>query len=288
MKEIDVKGVVWFLAITFSLTIGLSLILWSRSLTVKDPAVGFALLGMMFLPAVSAFIVRKFITREGFSGAGLKWGNRRPYLLTWAVIPVYFLVIYTLTAIFVSAPDLTLTRFMEQYGLSDTDLPISPAMMLVAVLMASLFLSPIVNFIPSFGEEFGWRGYLLPKLLPLGEVKALLLSGFIWSLWHLPFIILLGFGFGDNSLAGIVLYIIMVTLLGIIIGYFWIVYGSTYLAAFMHGVFNAQAKSIWVMIFPGADPLIGGTGGVIAIAIILIPSIAILKKFSRKTLLNRV
>lgn len=288
MKEIDTKGIAWFITITFTLTIGISLALWSMSLTVQDPTVQFSLLGMMFLPAISALIVRKFITKEGFSDAGMKWGGWRPYLFFWAVIPIYFLAIYTLTAIFVSPPDLTLSKFFMQYGIASTDLPISTSMMIVAVLTASIFVSPIVNFIPSLGEEFGWRGYLLPKLLPLGEVKALLLSGFIWGLWHLPFIILLGFGYGDNSFLGAIFFILMVTLLGVIIGYSCIIYGSSLLAAFMHGVFNAQAKGIWIMIFPDVNPLIGGAGGIIAITIIFIPAILILRKLKRKSLLNQV
>ena len=41
----------------------------------------------------------------------------------------------------------------------------------------------------AFGEEYGWRGYLLPKLLPLGEVKAAVLVGAIWATWHLPILI---------------------------------------------------------------------------------------------------
>jgi membrane protease YdiL (CAAX protease family) len=32
-----------------------------------------------------------------------------------------------------------------------------------------------------FGEEFGWRGYLLPKLMPLGRWKAYVLVGIIWA-----------------------------------------------------------------------------------------------------------
>jgi membrane protease YdiL (CAAX protease family) len=37
------------------------------------------------------------------------------------------------------------------------------------------------------GEELGWRGYLLPRLVPaLGTVGAAIALGAIWALWHLP------------------------------------------------------------------------------------------------------
>lgn len=38
-------------------------------------------------------------------------------------------------------------------------------------------------------EEFGWRGYLLPKLLKLKDAEsASYMIGVIWSIWHWPFL----------------------------------------------------------------------------------------------------
>ena len=37
------------------------------------------------------------------------------------------------------------------------------------------------------GEEFGWRGFILPQLLArFGTLKASLILGVIWATWHLP------------------------------------------------------------------------------------------------------
>lgn len=41
-----------------------------------------------------------------------------------------------------------------------------------------------------FGEEIGWRGYLLPNLLDTHRpLPALLRVGFIWAAWHLPLLL---------------------------------------------------------------------------------------------------
>ena len=42
----------------------------------------------------------------------------------------------------------------------------------------------------AFGEELGWRGYLLPQISAIGRRRALLLSGLLQGIWHLPMLLL--------------------------------------------------------------------------------------------------
>lgn len=50
----------------------------------------------------------------------------------------------------------------------------------VSLVAMNLIMGPL-------GEELGWRGYLLPRLVPsLGWVGAALVVGTIWALWHAP------------------------------------------------------------------------------------------------------
>lgn len=47
-----------------------------------------------------------------------------------------------------------------------------------------------VSIIPAFGEEFGWRGYMLPRLAQqLTARKAVIVHAAIWWVWHLPLLV---------------------------------------------------------------------------------------------------
>jgi CAAX protease family protein len=62
---------------------------------------------------------------------------------------------------------------------------------LTYILVSSIILI-FVNLIPVFGEEYGWRGYLLPKLTKLrGKTNATIILGLIWALYHFPSVYLL-------------------------------------------------------------------------------------------------
>ena len=73
--------------------------------------------------------------------------------------------------------------------------PLSPAAFLALQFAQVLVLAPLLNSVATFGEEFGWRAYLLPKLGPLGWRRALVVHGVVWGVWHWP-VIAMGYNYG--------------------------------------------------------------------------------------------
>jgi membrane protease YdiL (CAAX protease family) len=49
-------------------------------------------------------------------------------------------------------------------------------------------ISALSTLIYCYFEEIGWRGYLHDELGNLKEWKRILITGFLWYLWHLSFI----------------------------------------------------------------------------------------------------
>jgi len=61
------------------------------------------------------------------------------------------------------------------------------SVLVLSQAVTGIFLGPVLNFVTCFGEEWGLRGYLLPKMAKkFSLVKMLLIIGVIWGLWHAP------------------------------------------------------------------------------------------------------
>jgi membrane protease YdiL (CAAX protease family) len=108
-------------------------------------------------------------------------------------------------------------------------------MQTIFIILRGLILSTIL----ALGEEIGWRGYLLPHLLPLGRARALLLSGLLHGIWHLPIMFLTPFyhSSGDRWTVAI-LFLLTLTAAGVFYGYLRLTSESVWPAALAHGAFN--------------------------------------------------
>ena len=205
---IDRKGIAAFLIITFTLTYAIEgALIWSGFRITDQPALygQLAIVGVMWAPAFATVLTIKFITREGFAGTNLRFGSWRPYLKTALVIPAVFVLIYALTWLLgLGNPDWQLTDLSEMAATAGADISQmpQPLAIILGTLAITLVVTPFINSLVAFGEELGWRGYLLPKLMPLGKTKAYLLMGVIWGLWHAP-LVLIGFNYPGYPILGV-------------------------------------------------------------------------------------
>ena len=271
------KGILAFLLITFGITytveFGMIFSGVAFSLLKTPLSAQLTVAAVMWAPALATFITVKFITHEKFSDTGLHFGSWKAYLATWAAMPAFFILTYALTwGLGLASPDWEIRPLWNLVRESGADMSTAPSphWVVVALLGSSLFAAPWINSLFGFGEEWGWRGYLLPRLMPLGKVRAYLLTGIIWGLWHTP-LILVGFGYqGQNPILAAVMFIGMTTTLGIMMNELALHYRSAILAGWIHGVFNSQAYGIWRMVFYDYNPLWGGFTGLIGLTLLVV------------------
>jgi membrane protease YdiL (CAAX protease family) len=137
-----------------------------------------------------------------------------------------------------------------------------------------IVLGPFLGLLVSFGEEYGWRGYLQPALYGLGKVKAVALLGVIWGIWHWP-VIWMGYNFPGNPVLGSLLMVLYCEGLGFFLGYAVLKAKGVWIAAFLHALSNQALSYFAGMVYTPNDMAwsfgIGVPGlGVLALVVLLI------------------
>ncbi len=218
---------------------------------------------MMFSPAISSILTR-LITKEGFKQMLLKpnlKGNAKKYLLIYfGSSTLLFLSGAVYFLIFPEMLDSDLTALKAMMA-ANTPGSITPVAMLILTAMQLIVIGPIINIIPTMGEELGWRGYLLPRLREVcSDRTALVLTGAVWGFWHLPAIIM-GHNYGTEYFGypwlGIAAMMVFCIVLGIIEGYATIKLNSAIPAAMIHSTANAGAALPILLAKGGYNTLMG-------------------------------
>jgi uncharacterized protein len=268
--SVNWRGIAWFLVLCLGLTWSIEIIVLmqgTRFVTLtKGTTILLALI--MWIPAISAFIVRRWITREGFASANLRIGPWKPFLYLLLGVPCLSLAIYALTCAFgvgvlVTGPSAFLKPLPPTHPGKGT---LSAPIFFATFGFLSVIVAPFINIICTFGEEFGWTGYLLPSLLPLGRWRAVGIYGVIWGLWHAP-IIVGGFNYPGHPIAGVIFMCAFTTALGLIQCSLLLRYRSVLLTSFFHGAINAGVQGVWPLLFTVVATLWGGPVGLVGILI---------------------
>ena len=251
------KGVIAFLLIAF----GIAWINWEilarlPGLFSKPQYALIAIVPGAFAPAIAAFIVRKWITREGFADAGFRLNLRKwPYYLVAWLLPLVVVgcIVVLAPLLRIGAADFSLLRAFKY--LTSAGMPQSaprPLWMLTCLsLIKAIFAVPIL-----FGEEFGWRGYLQPRLFPDRPVLGAVVTGVIWAYWHFP-LNLRGGNFPDHPfIGGILIYPVSAIFLSIIFGWLVLKTGSIWSSSLAHSATNGVGGTLTVFLFMGGPSLV--------------------------------
>jgi uncharacterized protein len=137
------------------------------------------------------------------------------------------------------------------FGLLLVGFPVKPGVDLALSIGSLIVGMPINGLLTAFfspgplGEEPGWRGFALPRMLPFGEWQASVLLGVIWAFWHLPVALLFPdwrSPFPGTTLAmWLVLYPVSTVALAVMLSKLWKWSGGSALICILfHGVVNAS------------------------------------------------
>lgn len=293
------KRIAIFLGLTFVLTYIYEIFVVGNMVNKPEYAsISTLLVGsVMFIPALCVVLTR-LITKEGFKDAWILpnfKGHIRFYILAWllpAVLIAAGAVLYFL--VYPNRFDPNMGAMAQSFAAQGLNIdPAAMKAMMIMQIAIGVLLSPILNILTTTGEEWRWRGYLVPKLSEkLSIVPTVLISGVIWGLWHAPLTVM-GHNYGLNypgyPYTGILAMCGFCIVMGVFFSYVSLRTRSCLPAAIGHGALNGfaaiglyftqgGAESTDPFLGPAPTGIIGGAGFIVAMVVFTVIMVRLEKK----------
>jgi membrane protease YdiL (CAAX protease family) len=224
------------------------------------------ILALMYTPAVASIIAR-LAFREGFGDVSFLLGGRegrRAILLAWIYPIVVGLLAYG------TAWATGLAKFQPPLPPQSHLYTDSAATNLMTSLLLTATLGTLVSCVSAFGEELGWRGYMLTRLMLAGVPKPVLVSGLIWAFWHVPLILTGQYAAGTRPRLSAMLFVVGVVADGYLAAYVRLRSGSVWPAVIYHGAVNAVIQGTFDRATVGTPQAVGESGWLTATSAVAI------------------
>ena len=226
--------------------------------------------GYMFFPLLSVVIVQAIHKEPILKGLGISFKLNRWFVVAW-LLPVVFNV----AAMFASALFPPMRFSTETPILQDAlaqmsqSIPDIDAYKLLAITIVSGLSAGITRYaLVAFGEEIAWRGWLLKQFEGVTFLKASLIIGVFWGIWHAP-LIAMGHNYAQHPFIGLGMMIVCCVLLTPVIQYIRVKSKSVITAAIFHGTLNAGA-GMSLMYIDNFNDLLGGSAGLAGFLVLLV------------------
>lgn len=305
-EKINWYKIFLFIAITYFLSWLVSFILTMNGMKLSQTKTAVIIaIFYMTMPALATVIVQKIIFRKDLKMYG--WALPRKKQKYFGLLPVIGLSIIILTALIIyilgnqnlvanfgklnfSTEHFVngLNRQMAEKGstadLSETGITALPPLLLYGlILFQGIFIGGIVNIPATFGEEFGWRGFLFSETKPLGFWGSSFFTGAVWGIWHFP-LILIGLNYPNHHELGLILMVLFTLSLSPLFSYVRLKTDSILAPSILHGMINGTA-GIFILCVAEYQELYSSIAGVAGITAGFIISMAVYL-LDRKTIKN--
>ena len=221
------KSLIVFYSITLSVSLLVELLYIFTGLSLLTSV-------LMWIPGITGIVCSKiFFPNE--KRLGFTFKVRPVYIIAGIFIPVIYLVIsYVWTWYYLKDPTTGIDSLAAS-TLGEMGSGI-PGGVYIAASLIPMFMFSVLS---AAGEEIGWRGFAYPVLeKEFGAVKAVIINGFIWAVWHLPLIIGGAYQSDVNLVSGIITFILMLILMSAVFCWTRSVSGSVIPAVILHAVHN--------------------------------------------------
>jgi uncharacterized protein len=230
---------------------------FSAAIVVLAPILGAGVMAVaMLTPLLAVLLMLLLVTRDGYTKAG--WaalGLHRAGMGAWGLALLVPLLIlgFSYGVLWLSG----IASFTMPAGGEPATQPLG------------LVLQIALTLLLVFGEEVGWRGYLLPHLFTLGRRRSLLVSGLLHGIWHLPILVFTPYYHHAGApLIVVPLFLAGLTLTGVFYGYLRQLTRSVWPATIAHTAgnsFSTGFAALTVTTSPLVLEYLAGESGVLTL-----------------------
>lgn len=179
--------------------------------------------------------------KEAFASTGLAGGKWQVWLTYGVAIIAFYGLQTLLNYVFKLGTVVDLKAAFPQ--LAGANLP--PSALMITLAINIIITGPFLGLVVSFGEEYGWRGYLQTELTRLGRVRGVFLLGVIWGIWHWP-VIWMGYNYPGQPILGSIAMVVMCIILAYVLAYAVFKSNGIWTAAYLHALSN-QTLSFFML-----------------------------------------
>lgn len=251
---------VWiFLTIVAVVVTGISTVLISAGRPLEDQSL--LVLALMCTPGLVSIILR-LVGRQGFGDVSFRLNLRRSwrwYLIAW-LMPIFVCLL---------AYGIGWTTHVTpmRHDISGLDVAFR-------IATTATVLVP-VSAVFAAGEEIGWRGFLLPRMMQAGIRRPVLATSTVWWLFHVPLILAGLYASGPSPLLAAFVFAGSVFSAGAVAGWSRQATGSVWPAVLLHATWNSVIQGAFDVATAGEGPRaarnlwVGESGVLVAAASII-------------------